>query len=87
MTKTVRRTLDAKGRCRAQAIHYKGGSWCSPLGSPMVLGNREYGPDGRQRRELGLGCRRNSGGLHRPPALHWSNVRRLRIGSRWVRQY
>ena len=46
--------LDAKGRCCGRKpMRYKGGSWRSPLGAPMLVCcncNREYDPEtGTQR--------------------------------------
>lgn len=45
--------LDDKGRCCGhKPIFYKGGSWCSPLGSPKYFCTRcarDFGPDGEQR--------------------------------------
>jgi len=45
--------LDENGRCCGRKpIHYKGGSWRSPPGSPMHFCGgccREFGPDGAQR--------------------------------------
>ena len=45
--------LAANGRCCGRKpIYYKGGSYCSPPGSPMYFCDRcdrEYGPEGQQR--------------------------------------
>lgn len=47
--------LDPNGRCCGRKpIHYKGGSWCSPLGAPLLFCsrcNREFDVETGKQRE------------------------------------